>query len=154
MRFLKQRRITAFILFDFARRLVMAIVIVHVDIFPWAQLMIVMYLNQAYMMFTIYNKMYVDPKQQIISNLNEIIVLLTIYHLFCMTNFVPNAETQYSFVGNSMIMMTFLNLLINLGPVFLDLCLTLKLKLKKQTAIYKTKKATRAKQLRREAREK
>ena len=93
--------------------------------------MIVMYLNQAFMMFTIYNKMYADPKQQSISNLNEIITLLTIYHLFCMTNFVPNAETRYSFVGNSMIMMTFLNLLINLGPVVRDLCLTLKLKLKK-----------------------
>lgn len=98
------------------------------------------------MMFTIYHKVYADPKQRMISNLNEIITLLTIYHLFCFTNFVPNGETQYYFVGNSMIMMTYLNLIINLGPIVPELLFQAKETLKKRVAIYKTKSALKAKQ--------
>jgi hypothetical protein len=146
LRFLKRWTITTFILFDFARRLIMAIIIVHVDIYPWAQLMIVMYLNQAYMMFTIYHKVYADPKQRMISNLNEIITLLTIYHLFCFTNFVPDAETQYYYVGNSMIMMTYLNLVINLGPIVPQLYSQVTGTTKKKLTVYRIKKARKAKQ--------
>ena len=83
-------------------------------------------------MFIIYHKVYADPKHQIISNLNEIITLLTIYHLFCFTNLVQDSETQYYFVGNSMILMTFLNLVVNLGPVIPELFMHTKLILKKQ----------------------
>ena len=45
LRFLLRPTITGFLIIDFARRLIMAIVIVHVDIYPWAQLMLMMYLN-------------------------------------------------------------------------------------------------------------
>ena len=108
--------------------------------------MIVMYLNQAYMMFVIYHKVYADPKSRMIANLNEIIILLTIYHLFCFTNFVPNGETQYYFVGNSMILMTYLNLTINLGPLIPELFFQAKRILKKKWSIFKTKRSHRAKQ--------
>jgi len=145
LRFLERSTITTFILFDFARRLTMAMVIVHVEIYPWAQLMILMYVNQAYMMFTIYNKVYADPKLRIIGNLNEIITLLTIYHLFCFTNFVQSGETQYHYVGNSMIFMTFLNLIVNLGPLVPELFFAFKMRLKKRLEIYRVKSVYRAK---------
>ena len=110
-----------FISLDFVRRLSMALMIVLVPIYPWAQLMFVMYLNQLVMMFTIFHKVYADRKNRIIGNLNEIITLLTVYHLFCFTNFVPSGEVKSWLVGNSMISLTFLNLVINLGPVVPDL---------------------------------
>ena len=88
VRTLGQFNISFFILFNFGRRAIMAAVIVYGTKYPWAQLMTVMYLNQFYMMYTIYHRIYISQKDQIISNLNEIVTLLTVYHLFCFTDFV------------------------------------------------------------------
>ena len=45
------------------------------------------------------------------------IILLTIYHLFCFTDFVPEAETRASFVGLTLVGMTFINMGVNLLPL-------------------------------------
>ena len=54
------RTITGYVFFDFVRRAVMAYVIVFVTAYPWAQLMALMYLNQAFAMFTLYYRIYTD----------------------------------------------------------------------------------------------
>ena len=45
------------------------------------------------------------------------IILLTIYHLFCFTDFVPEAETRASFVGLTLVGMSFINMGVNLLPL-------------------------------------
>ena len=68
-------------------------------------------------MFTAYNRIYEEKQTHLITNINEIIILLTIYHLFCFTNFVPDAETRASFVGISMVSVTFVIMIVNLAPI-------------------------------------
>ena len=142
---LDQSTIFKFILFDFARRLAMAFVIVHVTTYPWAQLMFVMYLNQFYMMFTTYFRIFEERRSQVISNINEIITLLTVYHLFCFTDIVPNGETRALAVGRSMMGITFFNLLVNLGPIIPDILIHSKHSAKKKHLRYKKYKAIRDK---------
>ena len=85
-----------------------------------------MYLNQFYVMFIVYNNLFVTRRNRIIQSLNEVIVLLTVYHLFCFTDFVQDAEARSVAVGNSMLGMTFLNLAVNLVPVLVDLLFNVK----------------------------
>ena len=68
-------------------------------------------------MFIMYNTLYEDKQRNFISCMNEVIILLTIYHLFCFTDFVPNAETRASFVGLSLVGMSFINMGVNLLPL-------------------------------------
>ena len=93
--------------------------------------MSLMYLNQFYTMFILYTKTYNDSKTQKIETLNEIIVLLTIYHFFCFTNFVTDVETRSTFVSYSMLGMTGLNMVVNLAPVVVDMMLIYKQKSRK-----------------------
>ena len=94
----------------------MAAIIIHVP-HLWAQVMLCMYINQAHMMFVFYNRLYEDKQEWVIQCLNEIIVVLTIYHLFCFTDWVDDLWTKQMIVGFSMIGMTGLNMGINLGPL-------------------------------------
>ena len=64
-----------------------------------------------------YNILYVEKSRNVISNINEVIILLTIYHLFCFTDFVPEAETRASFVGLTLVGLSFINLGVNLLPL-------------------------------------
>ena len=68
-------------------------------------------------MFIMYNTLYEDKQRNVISHINEVIILLTIYHLFCFTDFVPNAETRASFVGLTLVGMSFINMGVNLLPL-------------------------------------
>ena len=79
-----------------------------------------MYLNQAYTMFVVNNLLYEDKKKQIISIINEITILLTIYHFFCFTDFVADADTKDTFVGITMVGLTFVNMGVNLIPLTLQ----------------------------------
>ena len=67
-----------------------------------------------------------------IESLNEIIVMLTIYHFFCFTHFVRDAAVRSGFVSSSMIMMTVLNMSVNLVPVAFEVLKYLKIKARKQ----------------------
>lgn len=119
---------------DFSRRLLFAY-IVTVLIQPdrsWLQLILLMYLNQSYTMFILFTKTYEDRHTQIIETLNEIIVMLTIYHFFCFTHFVRDAAVRFGFVSSSMIMMTVLNMSVNLIPVAFEILKNLKTKAGKQ----------------------
>ena len=80
-----------------------------------------MYINQFYMMFTMYNRIFSNKREQVLASLNEIIILLTIYHLFCFTDFVSDGETRSLAVGNSLLGMTAINLAVNLFPIVYDL---------------------------------
>ena len=46
--------------------------------------------------------------------------MITIYHMFCFTDFVSSIETRSNFVGYSMLMTTILNMAINLVPIGLE----------------------------------
>ena len=75
---------------DFARRLLFAYIIT-VLINPrrvWLQLMLLMFLNQFFTMFIMYTKTHSDKKAHRIESMNEIVIMLTIYHFFCFTDFV------------------------------------------------------------------
>ena len=93
--------------------------------------MSLMYLNQFYTMFILYTKTYNDSQTQKIETLNEIIILLTIYHFFCFTDFVTDVETRSTFVSYSMLGMTGLNMIVNLAPVVVDLMFNYKQKARK-----------------------
>ena len=82
--------------------------------------MLLMYLNQAYTMFVVNNLLYEEKKKQIISIINEITILLTIYHFFCFTDFVADADTKDTFVGITMVGLTFVNMGVNLIPLTLQ----------------------------------
>ena len=56
--------------------------------------------------------------------------MLTIYRLFCFTDFVPNAETRASFVGLSLVGMTYINMAVNLLPLMFIALLNVQHKLK------------------------
>ena len=100
-----------------------------------------MYLNQFYTMYTCYNRLFESYRTQIIENFNEIIIMLTIYHMFCFTDFVPNGETRAMFVGISMLMMTVINMLVNLVPVGIEALIHLKTTSKQKHAKMKGKHA-------------
>ena len=118
--FLSEKTIQVYLLFSFARRASMAYIIVHIP-HLWAQLMLCMYINQAHMMFVVYFRLYYDKKEWIIQCLNEIIVLLTIYHLFAFTDWVTDPWMKTYFVGYSMVGMTGLNMLVNIGALIPEL---------------------------------
>ena len=112
-----------FISFDFMRRLMFAFIITIAGQFEmqWLQLMLLMYLNQFYIMYIIHQRVYYETNQQIIETLNEIIILLTIYHFFCFTDFVSDIEVRSIFVGYSMLFMTGLNMTVNFTPICFSL---------------------------------
>ena len=118
--FMGEMTIQVFLLFSFTRRALMAYIIVHIP-HLWAQLMLCMYINQAYMMFVVYFRLFYDKKEWIIQCLNEIIVLLTIYHLFAFTDWVTDPWMKTYFIGYSMVGMTGLNMLVNLVPLLPEL---------------------------------
>ena len=60
--------------------------------------------------------------------MNEIIILLTIYHFFCFTDFVTDVETRAFVVGYSMLMMTGLNMAVNFTPILYQTIKVLKQK--------------------------
>lgn len=74
--------------------------------------------------------MFDEKKTQIIETLNEIIVMLTIYHFFCFTNFVSDPGIRTGFLSNSMLLMTGLNMTVNLLPVVHEMYRNYKLKAK------------------------
>ena len=83
-------------------------------------------------MFILFTKTYEDKNTPIIETLNEIIVMLTIYHFFCFTHFVGDAAVRSGFVSSSMIMMTVLNMSVNLVPVAYEILKSFKKKAGKQ----------------------
>ena len=97
--------------------------------------MLLMYLNQFYTMFILYTKTYNDKKTQRIETINEIIVLLTVYHFLCFTNFVADVDTRSGFVSYSMLGMTGLNMIVNLVPVIVEMLQNYK---QKGSRIYST----------------
>jgi len=117
---LKGTTISTLVIFSFARRASMAVIIVHIP-YMWAQVMLMMYINQAYMMFVVYYRLYEDKKEWVIQCLNEIIIVITVYHLFCLTDWVTDLWIKQMVVGISMISMTGLNMGINLGPLLPEL---------------------------------
>ena len=78
-----------------------------------------------------------------ISNLNEIITLLTVYHLFCFTDFVSSNETKAVAVGNSMMFITLINLIVNIGPILPNIARNFKKRGRKVYLWLREKKAIR-----------
>ena len=107
---IRKRTVSSYILVRFARRLLLAFIIVNTDL-VFAQLLFVMYFNQFFLMFVMYNNLYVSRRDQAIETINEIIILLSVYHLFCFSDFVSDVETRSVVVGYSMIFMTAINIL-------------------------------------------
>ena len=83
--------------------------------------MLCMYIAEFFAMFSVYYRHFEDKKQYVIENINEIIVLFTIYHLFCFTRFVPNGYEKAYIVGFSLLALTLTNMVANLGPVTFEI---------------------------------
>ena len=66
--------------------------------------------------------------------MNECIILLTVYHLFCLTDFVSDVQTRANFVGLTMIGVAFLNLGVNLLPLTYEAVKTLLTKFRRAYA--------------------
>ena len=73
--------------------------------------------------------------------MNEIITLLTIYHLFCFTDFVADSQAKTLVVGNSMMLITLFNLIINIGPILPGLARQSRRRVRNQFLWVKGKKA-------------
>lgn len=64
--------------------------------------------------------------------MNEAFILITTYHLYQFTDFMPNLEVR-SYIGTSLIVCTLVNILLNLGMV---VATTLSLAARKLKLIY------------------
>ena len=84
----KKTQIIIEIIFNLSRRMSVATIIIYMNEITWLQLLLCMYINQAYLMYMVFNRLYECKKDNTIEILNEIIVLLTVYHLFCFSDFV------------------------------------------------------------------
>jgi hypothetical protein len=64
----------------------------------------------------------VKPFEEKLSNymemFNEITIMAITYHLFLLTDFMPDTKSQYD-VGYSLIMITCLNILVNMGIIII-----------------------------------
>ena len=74
-----KRRITINLAVDYLRRFLLAFIITLLYERKFAQLLLIMYINQAYMTNLAYTRIYADRKILVIEILNEIIILLTVY---------------------------------------------------------------------------
>ena len=84
-----------------------------------------MFINQFYLMFVMYNMLFLRPRDRVVETVNEIFILLTMYHLFMFTDAV-DADVRGNVIGNSAVALTFLNIAVNLGPVAIDLFVDIK----------------------------
>ena len=101
---------------SFLRRLLFAFIIVFFSENLWLQLLLCMYMNQAYLMFLAYTRIFASQKIFAIEILNEIVILLTVYHIYCFTDFVSDPYVRSNYIGWSIIIATILNFIINLLP--------------------------------------
>ena len=56
----------------------------------------------------------IDPNKNKLDLLNEAFVLIFTYHLYPLTEFMTDSEIR-SYVGTSLVVVTFLNIALNLG---------------------------------------
>ena len=84
-----------------------------------------MFINQFYLMFVMYNMLFLRPRDRVVEALNEIFIILTMYHLFMFTDAV-DAGVRGNVIGNSAVALTFLNITVNLVPVTIDLFIDIK----------------------------
>lgn len=98
------------------RKLTLIYVTVYMQDKPVYSIFVLIY--QAVYMITLVG--YVEPYKNLISNnldlMNESFVILLIYHMLAFTDFVPDLNTRQN-VGISLIALTCLDIMINLGVV-------------------------------------
>ena len=114
------------------RRLLLAVIICFSTKYNWLQLMLCMWLNQFYTMFVVHVRLQDCYSAQVVEELNEIIIMLTVYHFFCFTDFVQDTGARANYVGLSMVSITVMNMAVNLIPILIDTTKVLKSKLRKR----------------------
>jgi len=67
-----------------------------------------------------YAKPFERHSQYVIETINEVTVIMIIYHVFCFTEFVPDPKTRHT-VGWSLIVTITCNLLINVFLIIKEL---------------------------------
>ena len=80
-----------------------------------------------------------EPTKNRLDLLNEAFVLIFTYHLYPLTDFMPDVETR-GYVGYSLVALAFLNIGINLGFIFLKNILSALRKLKLTYLAYQQEK--------------
>ena len=83
-------------------------------------------------MYVSYVDLFNTKRRQVIEELNEILIMLTVYHFFCFTDFVQDVSTRTKYVGLSMVGITLLNMAVNLIPILYDSSINLKKKFKRR----------------------
>ena len=94
------------------RRLIMATVLVFLKGYPTFQIMTITYSWCAIIIMTGHIQPFKDPRDYFIDCMNELFILLLIYHLICFADFVKDYQTQ-TYVGWSMVSVMMLNIAIN-----------------------------------------
>ena len=78
-------------------------------------------MNQAYLMHLASERLFSDYRIQFIEILNEIVLILTIYLIYCFTDYIQDPYTRATYVGSLMLLMTAWNMAINLAPVAIEI---------------------------------
>ena len=118
--------VITFVFLGYARCILLAVVIVNLGHWRWAQLLLTMYLCQAFLMFMVYYRMYKSRKEWVINILNETIIVLTVYHLYGFTDWIPDVHTR-AMLGYSLVGMAAANAAINYAPLSHELSKHIKL---------------------------
>jgi len=104
-----------FLLFCY-RRLAANLIIVLLPSYSSSQIMLNVFLSQMVVFSLGFVNIYQEAYNNRLNYFNEAMVLLTGYHLFCFTDFVPKAATRYQ-VGQSLVCVIILTICVNLSGV-------------------------------------
>jgi len=96
------------------RRIIYALIIVFLNPWPAIQLMAMLAHCSFTMGYIMCNRPFKLPLLNGLEFLNEASITLIVYHLLAFTDFVGNPETQFK-VGYSIIVVTGVNIVVNLG---------------------------------------
>ena len=104
------------VLFTFVfccRRMLFAILIVYLKQWPTFQIMVLLHLTTLTMSYIAYNKPFNLSLLNSLELINEVTILIAVYHLTLFTDYVGKHETKY-LVGWSLCAITAINILTNL----------------------------------------
>ena len=119
------------------RRILLSLVIVYCIDFVWLQLAALNLLVLPYLMFIVHYLPFDTKLATSLAIINEICLLLLMYHLFMFTDFVTDADRKME-LGWVVLLITCLGILINLGAILVS---TLKLLITKIKLWWRSRKA-------------
>jgi hypothetical protein len=113
-----RRRSSPFFIAIFCyRRLFLALLVVLLADYPFAQIMLTVFSNQSVIILLGLSKPFRFGSEERLEFFNEANIMICSYHLFLFTDFVDGPLMRHN-IGISMIVFTTLNIAVNLGIAF------------------------------------